>query len=53
MDKTFMVPFAALVIGRLRFTLADIKRVGLVAVFSVYPSIYLLHGLVSDGISLL
>ena len=53
MDKTSMMPFAALVTGRLRFTLADINRVGLIVGFALYAVIYWLHELVSGGVSLL
>ena len=52
MDKTSMVPFAALLRGRLWFTLFDINRVSLIASFALYAAIYWLHGLVSGGTSL-
>ena len=52
MNKASMVPFATLVSGRFRFTLADINLAGLIAGFTLYAAIYWLHGLVSGGISL-
>lgn len=52
MEKTSMVPFAALVSGRLQFTLGDINWMGLIAGCALYASIYWLHDLVSGGISL-
>ena len=52
-DKTSLVPFVTLVSGRLRHTLADINRVGLVAGFTLYVAIYWLQGLLSYGFSLL
>lgn len=53
MQKTSMIPFAALMSGRLRFTLADINGIGLFAGFALYAVIYWLHELVSGGVSLL
>lgn len=52
MEKTSMVPFAALASGRLRFTLGDINWMGLVAGIALYTAIYWLHDMVSGGISL-
>ena len=52
MEKTSMVPFAAMVAGRLRFTLADINWMGLVAGLSLYVAVYWLHDMVSGGVSL-
>ena len=52
MYKISMVPFAALLRGRLRFTLAEINRVSLIAGFALHVAIYWLHGLVSGGTSL-
>ena len=51
MDKTSIVPFSALLRGRLRFALADISLVSLIAGFTLYTAIYWLHGLVSGDIS--
>ena len=48
-----MIPFVALVSGRLRFTADDINWVGLIASFALYGAFYWLHDLVSGGISLL
>ena len=50
MDKPPMVPFSALLRGRLRFALADISLVSLIAGFTLYAAIYWLHGLVSGDI---
>ena len=47
-----MVPFEAPLRGRLRFALADINRVSLIAGFTFYAAIYWLHGAVSGDISL-
>ena len=52
MEKTSMIPFVALVSGRLRFTAEDINWVGLIASFALYAALYWLHDLVSGGISL-
>lgn len=52
MAKTSMMPFAALVQGKLRFTMADINWMGLVAGLGLYAAIYWLHDLVSGGVSL-
>ena len=52
LNKTSMVPFAALLRGRLRFALADISRVSLIAGFILYAAIYWLHGAVSGDVSL-
>lgn len=52
MEKTSMVPFAALASGRLNFTPADINWMGLVAGFGLYVAVYWLHDLVSGGASL-
>ena len=52
-DKTSLVPFVALVSGRLRHTLANINRVGLVAGFTLYVAIYWLQVLLSYGFGLL
>jgi uncharacterized membrane protein len=52
MEKTSMVPFAALASGRLRFTLGDINWMGLIAGFALYAAIYWLHDMVSGGVSL-
>jgi hypothetical protein len=48
-----MMPFVALVSGRLRFMPDDINWVGLIAGFALYGALYWLHDLVSGGISLL
>ena len=53
MEKTSMMPFVALVSGRLRFTPDDVNWVGLIASFALYGAFYWLHDLVSGGISLL
>jgi uncharacterized membrane protein len=53
MEKTSMIPFVALVSGRLRFMPDDINWVGLIASFALYGVLYWLHDLVSGGISLL
>jgi uncharacterized membrane protein len=50
MDKTSIVPFSALVRGRLRFALADISLESLIAGFTLYAAIYWLHGLMSGDI---
>ena len=47
-----MVTFGALLRGRLRFTLADISRVSLIAGFTLYAAIYWLHGTVNGDVSL-
>ena len=52
MEKTSMVPFAALVSGRLRFTLGDVSWRGVVAGSALYVAIYWLHDRVSGGVSL-
>ena len=52
MEKTSMVPFVALISGRLRFTADDINWVGLMVSFALYAALYWLHDLVSGGISL-
>ena len=52
MEKTSMIPFVALVSGRLRFMPDDINWVGLIASFALYGALYWLHDLVSGGISL-
>lgn len=52
MEKTSMVPFAALAGGRLRLTMGDINWMGLIAGFALYAAIYWLHDMVSGGISL-
>jgi hypothetical protein len=41
-----MVPFVALISGRLRFTRADINWVGLSASFALYGVLYWMHDLV-------
>jgi uncharacterized membrane protein len=52
MDKTSRISFAAQLRGRLRFPLADISRVSLIAGFTLCAAIYWLHGVVSGDISL-
>lgn len=52
MANTSMVPFAAMFAGRLRFTLADVNWVGLIAGTGLYLAVYWLHDMVSGGVSL-
>ena len=52
MEGTSMVPFAAMVAGRQKFTLSDINWMGLVAGLGLYATVYWLHDMVSGGVSL-
>jgi uncharacterized membrane protein len=52
MQQTSMVPFAAIVSGRLSFTAADINWMGLVAGIGLYAAVYWLHDMVAGGVSL-
>jgi uncharacterized membrane protein len=52
MEKTSMVPFAALIAGRLKFTMADLNWTGLVAGAGLYAAAYWLHDMISGGVSL-
>lgn len=53
MDETSMVPFVALLTGRLKFTLADISWPGLGVGLLIYAAAYFFHGYLSGGISLI
>lgn len=53
MNATSMFPFAAILSGRTRFTMADMNWAGLVAGLALYAAIYWLHEFVSGGISLI
>jgi len=52
LEKTSLIPFVALLSGRLRFTADDINWLGLIVSFVLYGALYWLHDLVSGGISL-
>lgn len=52
MENTSMMPMAAIIAGRQRFTAADINWMGLVAGVGLYAAVYWLHDMVSGGASL-
>lgn len=52
MGKTSMLPFAAVIAGRLKFTAADINWTGLIAGAGLYAAVYWLHDMVAGGASL-
>lgn len=52
MTETSMLPFAAMISGRQRFTAADINWMGFVGGLGLYAAVYWLHDLVSGGASL-
>ena len=52
MEKTAMLPFAALIGGRLKLSTADINWMGLVAGIALYAAVYWLHDMVAGGVSL-
>ena len=52
MEKTSMLPFAAILSGRQKFTADDINWMGLIAGIGLYAAAYWLHDMVSGGVSL-
>lgn len=52
MQKTSMMPFAAMLAGHQRFTVADFNWMGFIAGLGLYAAVYWLHDLVSGGASL-
>ena len=52
MTQTSMMPFAAILSGKQRFTAGDINWIGLIAGIGLYVAVYWFHDLVSGGASL-
>ena len=52
MNETSMLPFGAILSGRVKFTADDINWMGLVGGLGLYAAVYWLHDLVSGGASL-